>query len=222
MARAPGQRARFLQAIVEDARKSGSFLQMAQVVAPLLAGLQPSPDLASYAPSLVETALAAGDFAHARLWAETGNLWPWVALVDIADPERRGGRLRSLAPLEELVARGRLGADALHKLATVLDALDIDVPIQIWDAANRTQQPTGGYLPETGILADLAQSARRNDAGRTILLVMRTLGPGGPDGANLLALGDAIRALKRIGLEADARRLGLEALLPVWPRMVAN
>jgi hypothetical protein len=110
----------------------------------------------------------------------------------------------------------------LHKLATVLDALDIDVPIQIWDAANRTPQPASGYLPETGILGDLAQSSRRNDAGRTILLVMRTLGPNGPDGANLLALGDAIRALKRIGLEADARRLGLEALLPVWPRAAAN
>ena len=42
---------------------------------------------------------------------------------------------------------------------------------------------------------------------------MRTLGPAGPEGANVLALGDAIRALKRIGLEADARRLALEALL---------
>jgi hypothetical protein len=51
---------------------------------------------------------------------------------------------------------------------------------------------------------------------------MRALGPGGPSGANLLALGDAIRALKRIGLEADARRLGLEALLVVWPRAAVN
>ena len=42
---------------------------------------------------------------------------------------------------------------------------------------------------------------------------MRALGPAGPEGANVLALGDAVRALKRIGLEADARRLALEALL---------
>jgi hypothetical protein len=47
---------------------------------------------------------------------------------------------------------------------------------------------------------------------------MRSLGPAGPEAANLLALGDAIRALKRIGLEADARQLALEALLAVWPR----
>ena len=47
---------------------------------------------------------------------------------------------------------------------------------------------------------------------------MKALGPNGPEGANNLPLGDAIRALRKIGLEADARRLALEALLPVWPR----
>jgi hypothetical protein len=222
VARAPVQRARFLQAILEDARRSGSALQTASVVAPLMAGIHPSPEVAPYTPSLVEMALAAGEFVQARLWAESADLWPWVALIDIADPERRGGRLRSLGAMEDLAVRGRVGPEALHKLATVLDALDIEVPIQIWDAANRAPHPVGGYLPETGILADLAQSARRNDAGRTILLVMRTLGPGGPDGANLLALSDAIKALKHIGLDADARRLGLEALLPIWPRAMAN
>jgi hypothetical protein len=35
-------------------------------------------------------------------------------------------------------------------------------------------------------------------------------------------LGDAVRALQRIGLAADARRLGLEALLPAWPRTPRN
>ena len=33
-------------------------------------------------------------------------------------------------------------------------------------------------------------------------------GPNGADGANMLALGDSVRALKRAGLEADARRVG--------------
>jgi len=51
---------------------------------------------------------------------------------------------------------------------------------------------------------------------------MRTLGTDGPEGANILALGDSIRALKRVGLEADARRLGLEALLPTLPRLAGN
>ena len=124
--------------------------------------------------------------------------------------------------MEELLAHDRVDAQALHRMATTLDALDIDVPISLWDAASRTPQPASGYLPETGVLAELGEAAKRNDAGRTILLAMRALGPGGPSGANVLALGDAIRALRRVGLEADARRIALEALLPVWPRGAGN
>ena len=30
--------------------------------------------------------------------------------------------------------------------------------------------------------------------------------------------GDAVRALNRVHLDGDARRLALEALLPAWPR----
>jgi hypothetical protein len=221
-ARAPAQKAKFLRAILDDARRSGFFLQMSRVMAPLAAGLQPSPDLAWFAETGVEIALASGEFDQARRWAEAGSLPHWLALIDVADPARRGGRPPALGAMEDLAARGRLGADTLHRLATVLDALDIDVPIGIWDAAGRIPQPATGYLPETGILADLAQCAKRDEAGRTILLVMRTLGPSGPEGANVLALGDSIRALKRIGLDADARRLGLEALLVVWPRMAPN
>jgi hypothetical protein len=36
--------------------------------------------------------------------------------------------------------------------------------------------------------------------------------------AAVLALGDAVRALRCVGLDGDARRLVLEALLPAWLR----
>jgi hypothetical protein len=101
---------------------------------------------------------------------------------------------------------------------TVLDALDVDVPLRLWESAGRVAQPAGGHLPATGVLAELAQASQQKEAGRTILLVMRALGPDGPDGANVLALADALRALKRAGLEADARRLAVEALFADWPR----
>ena len=114
--------------------------------------------------------------------------------------------------------RGRLDAQTLDRLATLLDALDVDVPIALWDAAGRTPQPAGGYLPETGVLAELAEAAKHGEVGHTILLAMRALGPYGPAGAHVLALGDAVRALNRVHLYGDARRLALEALLPAWPR----
>jgi hypothetical protein len=51
-----------------------------------------------------------------------------------------------------------------------------------------------------------------------VLLALLALGPDGPEGTHLIALGDAIRALKAVGLEADARRIGFEALFAAWPR----
>ena len=197
-------------------------MQMARVLAPLIADLPITPDVYWFAETALETELIAGRFDLARRWAEAANLKHWLALIDVADPQRRGGRLASLGIIAELAQGGRLGGETLQRLATVLDALDIDVPIGLWDAANRAPQPASGHLPETGVLADLAQSAQRGDAARTILLVMRALGPAGPEGANLLALGDGVRALRRVGLEADARQLALEALVAVWPRMAAN
>jgi hypothetical protein len=116
------------------------------------------------------------------------------------------------------VRRGRLPADLLHRLATVLDALDTNVPIPLWEAASRTPAPTTGHLPETGILPQMQDAARKQEIGRTVLLVMRSIGPQGPDTTHLIALADSIRALRRVGLEADARLLAMEALFSAWPR----
>jgi hypothetical protein len=223
LSRSPAQQARFMRAMLDDARKSGFGVQMAQVLAPQLAGMTPSAELAWFVDSAAEIALTAGDHSSARRWVEAaGGSGSWLALCDLIDPWRREGRLPALASIEDLAHRGRLAPDLLHRLASVLDALDIEVPIPLWDAASRLPQPSAGYLPETGVLADLAEAAKRKEVGRVILLAMRTLGPDGPRGANILALGDAVRALKAAGLEADARALGLEALVAVWPRQSHN
>jgi hypothetical protein len=193
------------------------------MLAPLFAKIWPSPQAAPLTEAIVEVALAGGDYELARRWAESGSsLQHWLALIDLADPQARQMRPAGLGSLEDLAARGRLGATPLHRVVTVLDALNITVPLRLWEAAGRLPQPTGGHLPETGVLSELAQASQQKEAGRTILLAMRALGPDGPDGANALALGDTLRALKRAGLEADARRLALESLFAVWPRMSGN
>src|SRR5215831_3748493 len=99
----PGtQKARFLRAILEDARKRGAYLQMARVLAPLIADLAITPDALWFAETALETELIAGRFELARRWAEAASLRQWLALIDVADPERRGGRLASLAPIAQL------------------------------------------------------------------------------------------------------------------------
>jgi hypothetical protein len=220
---APDLKARLLRALLDDARRVGIHTQTARMLAPLVAQLWPSSETGVLAEPVIEIALMGGEYEQARRWAETAaNLQHWLALIDLATPPPRRGPVGGLAGVEELARRGRLNVEALHRLATVLDALDVDVPMGIWEAASRVPQPATGHLPETGVLADLLQSSQRKDAGRTVLVAMRALGPGGAEGANILALGDVVRALKRAGLEADARRIALEALFAVWPRAPGN
>ena len=216
---APDLKGQLLRALLDDARRMGIYHQTARMLVPVLVQLWPSPETAPLAEPIVEIGLSAGEYDLARRWAETsGSLRHWLALIDLADGQSRGGRLPSLAHAEELAARGKLNAEVLHRLSTVIDALDMEVPMPIWEAAGRVPQPGSGYLPETGVLSELQQASQRKDVARTILVAMRAIGPNAADGASILALGDTIRALKRAGLEADARRFGVEALLSVWPR----
>jgi hypothetical protein len=219
----PDARVRLVRSLLNEARRAGLYLQTARMLAPLFTQIWPSPQAAPLTEAIVEVALAGGDYELARRWAESGaSLQHWLALIDLVDPQARQMRPAGLGSLEELAARGRLAPVPLHRVVTVLDALNITVPLRLWEAAGRLPQPTGGHLPETGVLSELAQASQRKEAGRTILLAMRALGPEGPDGANALALGDTLRALKRAGLDADARRLALESLYAVWPRMSGN
>ena len=228
--RTPFKRTRLVRAALDDARRAGLFWPMAAALARVVEDIRPVAEVGWFAETAVEVMAAAGRYDEARRWAQFGSeagtsgdrpsasLAHWLALIDIAEPAQRGARGQSLASVEELALRGRFTAEGLHRLATVLDALDYHVPVRLWEAASRAPQPSTGHLPATGVLPDLQDAARRKDLVRTLALVFRTLGPDGPEGAHMIALGDTIRALRRAGLDADARQTGFEALFGLWPR----
>jgi hypothetical protein len=218
----PQKKTRLIRAFLDDAKRHGMTLTAMQMIAPTTAQINPQPELSWFAETACEIGLASGQTDVTRRWvALDPSLAHWLALADIAD-DAKSGRDADLTALENLAVRGRFLSDALHRLATVLDALNYNVPIPLWDAASRTPQPSGGYLPPTGVLSSLQDAAKKKEFGRTVLLVMKTIGPNEADGAHMIALGDSIRALKRAGLESEARRLGVEALIETWPRMVTN
>jgi hypothetical protein len=230
--RTPLKKARAIRAFLDDARRAGLYWPALFLMAKPAQSLNRVAEIGWFAETAVEASIAAGDFEGARAWAAfgsgldqsspTGGLAHWIALADIADPGLATGRTANLGAVEQMAQHGRFDPVVLHRLATVLDALDINVPIPLWNLASRTPQPASGYLPDTGVLSDLADASKKKEFGRTVLLAMRTLGPAGAEGAHMIALGDAIRALKRAGLEAEARRLALEGLFTSWPRSVSN
>lgn len=226
--RTPIKRTRIARALLDDARRAGSYAVVAHILADVAADLAPVPEIGWFAETAVEVNLVAGRLDAARRWIDlagrerAGSLQHWLVLVDIADAQWRGPRGASLVHAESFALHGRLPPGYMHRLATVLDALEYNIPIPLWEAASRTPQPTQGHLPETGVLTELQDAAKKKEFARTVLLVMRTLGTDTADTAHIIALGDSIRALRRAGLEADARRLALEAVLPGWPRATGN
>lgn len=228
-------KAHHVRAFLDLARRAGLRWPALAVMAGPVQALKPSPDLGWFSETAIEVSLAGGDFETARNWARlaapSGTWNPdaatqmhahWMALADISEPTTGVDRGRHLGAVEALARQGRLSPALLHRLTTVLDALDMTVPTTLWTLTTQTPQPAGGHLPETGVLTELADASRRKEFGRTVLLVMRTIGPGGAEQAHVIALGDAIRALRRAGLETDARRLAFEGLFGAWPRAVAQ
>jgi hypothetical protein len=227
--RSPLRKARAIRALADDGRRSGLYLPVLAMLAGPVEAITPAQEIGWFAETAVEALLAAGRFERAASWAAFGGverrgpsgLEHWLALIDIADRAPTWRRGEYLGALDELAVRGRFSAEALVRVATVLDALDYQVPMRLWEAAGRSPQP-GGHLPETGVLSELQAAAKGGDSDRTMLLAIRALGPAAAEGAHIIALADTIRALKQVGLEADARRIGFEALFPVWPRTVHN
>ena len=183
----PQKKVRLIRAFLDEAHRAGFYLTALRMMAPASDIVIAAPEIGWYAETGVEVALAAGSYDKAREWAAFGSapngaagqsLSHWLALIDIADGRpARQSRGRSARTSRSWPCTGRLDATLLHRLATVLDALEYNVPIPLWEAASRTPQPAGGYLPETGVLSELQDAAKKHEFGRTVLLAMKTLGP---------------------------------------------
>lgn len=226
--RNPVRKAKLMQSLLQEARSHALYVPVARSLLAGVRSLEQRPEVAFFAETAVEISLAAADYSSAVSWAVFGTaadrsgrpdgLMHWMTLIDIAGAREYVPRGSGLKLTEELAVRGKLAPELLHRLVTVLDALEYNVPIPLWDAASRTPQPAKGHLPETGVLPQLGTASADKKFALTVLLAIRALGADGPEGAHMLALGDTIRALKGAGLEADARRLGFEALFAAWPR----
>lgn len=226
----PLRRARNIHAYLQSARRAGFYWHALKLMAVPTNELALLPEIGWFAETGIETSLAAGDYTSARRWAtfaaaqrrnQGPNLDHWNGLIAIADPGPSYERMQpGLQEIEDSARRGLYSPEQLHRLATVLDALDAHVPIPLWEMASRTPQPTTGHLPKTGVLSALKDAAKQKQFGRLILLTMQTLGADGTEGAHMIALGDSIRGLKRAGLKLEARQLAVEALFGSWPRTV--
>ena len=212
-------RAESIDALLASSKDARIEIPMAQALAKASGGFAQDTQSANFAETGVRVAALAGDDQTAWDLTEQGSdrVRSWQLLLVTTDPLSDRART-ALDSGVDIALKAGLPGPLLQRLVTALDALGEEVPIPLWDLAAKAPQPDGGYLPATGVLSTLKEAADRGETGRTILLAASAFGPDGPKGAHLIALGDGLRALKRVGLETEARRLAFEALYTHWPQ----
>src|SRR4029078_11717873 len=162
---------------------------------------------ASFAETDVRVAALAGDDQTAWDLTESAGdrVRSWQLLLVTTDPLSERART-ALDSGVDIALKSGLPGPLLQRLVTALDALGEEVPIPLWDLAAKSPQPDDGYLPPTGVLSALKEAAAHGETVRTILLAAAAFGPDGPQGAHMIALGDGLRALKRVGVGAEGGR----------------
>lgn len=187
--------------------------------------------LEEYAVSLLPIYLEAGLYRESAAWMQAlqevargvarvdsghpllDNMKAYWAVRELMNPNRhRLGRSWS--------AVGRLSeakTDAQYRRAVleveVFEALGVAIPDEARLAMLQRPVQMIGSMPEPSVLASLDSAARLGRLGEAVLFSLVALGADGPGSVHPAVLAQTVSALKRIGLEAEARQIAIEALL---------
>lgn len=207
-----GARAAALGALLGDARKRGDFITMARVVAPVIVELQPSQDLASFAPDAVRALYAARRADVARPWLNfiDPNAAPSILLL-VRIAEGDGGPPRDEAALsgalQELAKQNAAqAATAVALLYALQDPTSLAQPLILADAS-------AVKAPNVTLMIDLQRAMAGKRLGETVLMSLLVARQDDRLTADTLALEQAVSGLRTVGLGSEARALALEAAL---------
>jgi len=221
-------RAQALQKMWAVARDAGVYPAAVRASLPLLRAITPASEVAWFAGDAARGLLLAGDRDGARTWfnfvlsqrapvpetATTADLlWPLMRFAGDdasgpADPARLEAWRRAIEKRPREVAERQRAM-----LAVLLSALDErqDAGTVLGPAAEIKARWV--EMPDLAIWIALGAPDATDRVGETALLALVALGEDGVAGGNPYVEGAAIAALHRVGLEADARALALEAAI---------
>ena len=222
-----GQRARVIRTALELAEDGPSWRQTARLFAPLIRRLTIDPAAEPLAPDAIRILVAAGEPAAARPWlewlrvrAEGGNpeartlvrrLWV-VARIgggDLLAPYREAAvaawwdDLRDTSPEEA----SNLGGAAL----TLLDALGAPIGVDAWRGLAAAPSTNPYEAPTAAFRNGVSAGAEAGRLAEPVALAAAGFGAVPLDDLDPTAVAGVVRALRRLGLEDDARRLAGEA-----------
>lgn len=191
------------------------------VVLALLDPVEPAPSAAVLAVEAARSHYAAGEIDRARRWhdiardhatdsvdrAALARLWPLAMLSGETVPESARAWLSA-----ELSASNDAGRRTASVVLATLEGTGVTTDPGLWRRLAIDGTREAASLPAASVWWRLPQTARENQVGMTVLLSLNALGNGGPAAAHPVLLERVLSSLVAVGLEADAQRLGREAI----------
>ena len=223
----PVARAEALKRLWAQAAGRGLHATLARTTLPLTQSLTPSEEFSFAAADIVRALLAAGDMKSAQAWwtylrgkpAEIDKaaadaavaVWPLMLLADSSagspfDPLawRRWNETQSDVTDTVRATRGA---------AVLLFAEALGYTVSPAAFADTIMAPAEGEAPPAIVRRALPLAAEAGRKGEAVLLALVSAGAAGPAKADLYTLAAAAAALRKAGLEVDARAIAVEAAL---------
>ncbi len=200
----PMRRAQYVQRALQNARGRGMYFVQGALYRPVADRITPAPNLAWFAPEAARLMLWGGN-------VDRGGFWLNLAQGSSAQPE---------------VGRAVPGLELLAQIAGLNGSYSAD-PILAWQQAGGNPAlaerlrgiqaglglPGGIATAATGDAAAIASAAQAGRRGETVLLSLIALGSRGLASADGATLAQSLGGLSAVGLQDEARRIGLEAAI---------
>ncbi len=206
----PAQKARVIDVALKKARQRGDYLNQAWLYGPLAADIQPSRDLAFFAPEAARLMFVTGQTEKGGYWLNTVAANPGA----FSRPgEKEGldllGRVAGLPGSGDPVAAWSQASGVANPRVDLLYTLlsGLNQPVAAPVAGAFAAAP---IIPIGSPAAEIVAAAAGKRKGEAIALSLIGIGADKAIAADPATLGSALRSLIDLGLAADARRIARE------------
>ncbi|MFL2769545.1 MAG: hypothetical protein ACJZ9F_00910 [Rhodospirillaceae bacterium] len=206
-------------------RNGPDVATMGLIYAPLVKNMTPVGDLDWFSGNAARALLAAGETEAGRRWLELSQLYARTSIeaADVAaaiwpvERQLEPTIMNRFTPLrfkrwEETRPFGRLGLDKTLVLSTFA-ALGESVTNADWFDLMDGQGQMTIDMPSPQIWNGMSNAANNKRLGETVLFALLALEENRLSSVSPIVLSNVIDALLKVGLEAQARRLAIEAAI---------
>jgi len=208
------------------AKTKKQFLSTARLYRPLISQMSQTIDMLWFAPTAMRALLAAGDWETAKAWylmlrnasftdSEAAKSWTDVrplALLAGFDISTQAVS-QSLKNWWQAQPEKPESYELAARLFSLVDGLGLKVPDLLWVSLMNGPRLQDAALPKPGLWANMNKAALAGELGETILMMLNAIEERPMGEMEATFLHDALAALRKIGLDRDARAVAVETAL---------